>query len=800
MKKAFITTIFVLVIGAPLGLYSLAKFVIAPYEGVLTMSSLESKVTITRDRWGIAHIEAENEFDLQRGLGFAMASDRLFQMDLLRRVANGELSEIFGSKMLKHDIFLRKLRLRKSADEFFNKKRHLLEGRMIKLVEAFYEGVHHYMQTQPLPIEFQVLGYRPRAFRIEEAMAVSGYLSLSFAEGLIADPLFSDLLNHFPADLVDLMRIRHRNDKNIVTQSMKEKKQEAVSFQLDENLWYSDFLETHDLLRDRFGLFHGSNSWVVAGNKSQSGHPLLANDPHVAFSNPGIWYEAHLRSPDYEVYGHYIPVIPFPSMGHNTDRAWAVTMSEVDDIDLYQEKIHPDDPTRVMYREEWVEMKSYQEKIKVRGEKDKIVDVFITPHGPLINKTKYEVKGKDVSIKWSYHHPENNIAMAFYKLAHTKKLEDLSPALSYAGAPGLNISWVDKEGNIAWKVMGKIPLREGFRGHQILEGWSGKHEYSRYLTIDENPGLINPESGVIVTANYRPLYNGPFPIDGYWQPSERLERIHELLLKKEKWSIEEFKKIQFDQFVANGSELIKELLKECPQRIDPFEAKVHREISNWDGGSSVESVGSSIFHMWIYHVGREALIDELGEKRYIAYNKVSDFWNHFKSFIKVEDSPLWDDTRTPQKESRGDIIRRAFKITSHKLKSRLGEDISQWKWGRLHTVTFQHPLGKVKPLNQIFDIGPFPAGGGQFQIDNMSTARYLDTFEVRLGPSSRRLIDMQNPSYSLNILPTGNSGQILSPYNKNQADLFLKGKYRPQWMNLEDVKRYPHKVLKLNPS
>jgi penicillin amidase len=794
MKKIFLSVFLTLFVLGGAWLYYRVDSSKPPLEGNIQIKGLEKPVFVTRDHWGIPHIEAQNEMDLHRALGFVMASDRLFQMDLLRRIANGQLSEILGEKALKFDILLRTLRLRGHMDDFWEKNRHKLDPHMLKLMDAFLAGVHAYIQTRPLPPEFLLLGYRPKPFTMTEAMGISGYLALSFAEGLLADPLYTDLLDEFPQEEVAKLFIRHQNDRNIVTEPS------GMSFNLNESKWYSDLLETHDFFRDVLGLFHGSNSWVLGPKRSKSGFPILANDPHVAFSNPGIWYEAHLKSPEYEIYGHFVPMVPFPVMGHDQQRGWAVTMTEIDDLDLYREKINPKNPNQVMFKNEWVEMKHIKETIKVRGGKDKKIIIKMTPHGPLIDDTQYGHQGLNLAVKWSFHHPENDIATAFYKLSRSKKLEDLPEAIKHGATPGINVSWVDKEGNIAWKVLGKIPLRRDFRGNQLLEGWSGRHEYERYFTIDENPGLTNPEDGVIVTANYHPQYNGDLPIDGYWQPSERFERIYDLLKQKEKWTLKEMEVIQNDQFVVTADWMVPILIGAIDNPSNQMEKEALSYLRKWKGNSDRESIGSSIFHMWTHYVGKQALLDELGEKRFVAFNKIADFWNFFKTFIKESESPWWDNIKTAQKEGRRDIIQSAFKKSLAVLKSRFGEDMSQWQWGKQHTVEYEHPLGKARPLNKIFNLGPYPAGGGYFQVDNMSTARYDDRFHTKLGPSTRRLIDYKDPVRSWGILPTGNSGHLLSPFYKDQAQAFLNGQYRPQYLSIEDVRKKAHHLLKLLPA
>lgn len=792
MKKSYLLSIPVIILLIPVFLFGWLYSSKPILDGELKLPGLKEKVKVVRDKNGIPHIEAKTEVDALRALGYVMASDRLFQMDLLRRIGNGQLSEVLGEKTKDVDILLRTLRIRRTMDVFFNFNRNKIDPVILEKYHAFLGGVHHFMREGNLPPEFKILGYKPRPFTIQEAMSISGYLSLSFAEGIIADPLYSDLLSKFPKKQVDEIFIRHKNDINSITKKIKENN-------FTKSTWYNRVLKSIDFLEANLGLFHGSNSWVMSGKLSKSGSPLLANDPHVAFSNPGIWYEAHINTPEYEIYGHFIPLIPFAIMGHDKNRGWAVTMAETDDLDIYEEKVDPI-KKRVMSNGIWVPLEEYEEVIKIKGEPEHRLIVSLTPHGPLIDKTKYGYETKHLSIKWSYHHPENDVITAFYKLSHSTKMSDLKDALKHGATPGLNVSWADKDGNIGWHVMSKIPIRpKNVSGAKVLEGWSGKEEYVRYFTIDENPHLYNPESGLIVTANYYPIYDGALPLEGYWQPSERVERIEFLLNMKEKWSLEELKAVQTDQFFVQAERMLPVLLKSVtPVGFNQQEAI--RILKSWKGESGVDSKGSSIFHMWLFKTIEETLVDELGEKSFKSLSRVADSWHFFKTLLHQPKSIWWDDIRTKgKKETRDDILGRAFVSAIDLLQKKLGSSPSKWAWGNLHTIEFGHILGKAKPLNHIFNLGPYPAGGGFSQVDNMSSKRTDFGFSVTLGPSTRRLVDFKNPSESWGILPTGNSGHALSPYFDDQVEAFLNGKYRRQWMDMTKVMNHSNHVLNFIP-
>ncbi len=761
-------------IGGGLLLQYYTKSKLPQYSGELSLSGLVTQVNVTRDKWGVPHIYASNELDAQRALGFTMAADRLFQMDILRRLVNGELSEILGPKTLQLDILLRKLRIRAHMNESWRSNRYKMDSQMVALMNAFLEGVHHYMQTQPLPLEFDILGYRPRPFTIEESLGISGFLALNFAEGIIADTLYTDLLARFPAEVVEKMWPQGplKEESSIV------KPASEVSYTIQKEGQYQDLLKVYNGLKDYFGLLHPSLSLIIAPAHSTSGAALLSNDSQTILSNPSLWYEAHIRTPEHEIYGHFIPLFAFPLIGHDKNRGWAITMAEVDNLDIYDERIN--DKKQVMYRGSWVPLKEYSEKIKIKDHKDHEVTVRVTPHGPIINDSKNH------AVKWSYHHPENNIAMAFYKLSRTKSLSDLNSALDYGATPALNISWADTKGNIAWKVMGKIPMRRGFTGNQILEGHSGVHEYERYLTINENPGEVNPESGVIVTTNERPESGG------------RIERIKNLLATKEKWSLDGLISIQNDQFVVKGIEVRDILLSEVRAQTE-MQKEIIGKFKDWNGHSGKDSFGSVLFHMWVEQLVQLTLKDDLGGTAYMAFSRLTKFEVFLKNLIADPSSPFWDNLKTKEKENRGDIINSSFQITVNILKSYLGKDHAQWKWGDLLSIEFEHPLSRVSPWGNVFNLGPYPVGRVRSQVETLFGIRRSEYFKVKHGAGIRRLIDFKDSSVSLGILPTGNGGHFNGPFTNDQVNIYLKGGHRAQWLNKKDVKQHSHSSLVLKP-
>jgi penicillin amidase len=746
-------------------------------------SILEKDVDVYYDDFGIPHINAKNISDAYKAFGYVMASQRLFQMDVFRRVVSGRLSEIFGDKTIQADILMRKLQIKKNALKQLHHPKLSDEAKII--MKSFLEGIHQYIDDGVLPVEFDILGYKPDRFETLDLMAISGYMALSFAEGVTGDILNAKLIQTLPEDKLEIIRTGADADFQYFNSQKTVQSDILKSF-------HSSVSEISNV----FPLFHGSNSWVLSGSRTKSGKPILANDPHIAASSPHIFFEAHIKVDNYEVYGNFIPLIPFAVMGHTPYSAWGVTMAELDDLNIYDEKVNPEDKTKVMYLNEWVDIESRVEKIKVKDSKNISVEVSSTPHGPILSGSQFDVKGKTLSLSWSVFHPENNIVQGLYEIPLAKTVTDLKTAVSHGAAPGLNISWVNNDGDIVWWVLGMFPkFPEGVDSDLILNGSDGSNEIERYYTIDENPHLINPESGVITTANYKPQQAEFSHFDGYWQPGGRYFRIEELLSEKQIWSVDDLKKIQTDNIIPSLVSIKSQFAKAIDlPKLSRYEKKVYTIFSKWDGGTSTESIGSSIYHYWNYHNIKNAFLDELGEKDFIQFGRTADFWHSYKKILFSLKHSFWDNIKTDRVESGEDIITLSFQTTVEQLREKFGDDTSRWKWGKLHTAEYIHPLGSVKPLNYLFNIGPIEANGGRYVINNLGHKKHTKDFKVVHGPATRRIIDMINPRSTLGIMPTGNSGNFNSEHFDNQLKLYHSDKYRIQEMDWENIEKL--KVLK----
>ncbi len=811
LSVIFISLIAVLtLVSAGIGIWLYTR--LPDIDGAFSGKYLHDKVTVIRDNWGIPHIEAQNGSDAYFAYGFTLAQDRLFQLELQRRASKGELAEIFGPSLLNTDKMFRTFMFRHTAELQLKNEKNF-DPEALGLLDAFLTGVNFFIDTQKLPVEFALLGIKPEKFTRTDCLSMIAYMAYNFSFAIETDAAFSMIKAGFPDIDIDVLFPEYslENPTSIMDSDESPKPGLAPAAESQPPVTGcqppKSLLRIAAILKDtvRFSpKFWGSNSWVIAPSRSESGKAILANDPHVSLSNPCVWYEAHIRYGDYENYGWNLPLLPFPMIGHNRHKAWGLTMFPNDDLDLYYETFHPHDKTQVMYKGEWVKISTLEEVIKVKGEPDVKLEIRITPHGPLITDfLEGYSKEKPVSMYWVFHHAENPVLDVAYRMGTAKSPEDFEKAVSRLAAPGLNVSYSDHEGNIAWWAAGKIPVRPvHVNPKEILDGSSGKDEILGYLPFEENPHLMNPENGVIVTANNKPT-NKPVGsvanLPGYWPPCDRASRITQVLSGREKWNIEALKKIQLDVKSYSGPEMtanIIRILEQNPNTVKDFEdieKEAYNRLKSWDFQNDVSSAGATVFHFTCDHILKQILENKLGNKLFeLYYYGTWESQNFLKAFLREGRSPFKDNGTDIKKQAVVAGFKQAVKV----MKETLGGNIEKWQWGKVHTIEYAHPVGEQAPLNLIFNIGPFPAPGASDVITNFAADIKNDRYESHVGPSPRRLIDYGDLGKSYAALPTGNSGNFLSPHYDDQAEMYIGGEYRTVNFTSEQIgKNKRHEMI-----
>lgn len=752
LKRSLLAFVLLLCV-ASIGIYFFLRSTLAPMDGSLKIQNLSHPAQVTRDTYGIPHIRAENKMDALRALGFIQASERLFQMELARRMTHGELSEVFGEPAIKSDKLYRSLMLKRSMERMLaaEKAQGRFDEKLWAEMEAYFDGINQYAATQPLPYEMQILGMKPRPFTPLDAYIMTGHMAYNFGIALKADPLMTQIAG----------KLSHGQFQVLRNDPLK------APLKLADN----SFFRPYELLTE--GLFapsfDGSNAWLVGPERSQSGKSIFANDPHIGFSSPAVWFEAHIQTPEFEIYGHYLPLVPFAVLGHNRHHAWGFTMSLADDMDLYRETLDRDKKT-VLFKGKPAPYQEWNEVIKVKDQHDLVLNMIETAHGPIMDEFLTE---KNLALKWAFHKIENNPMKSLREMGEAKDIAAFEKALQYATAPGLNVMYADAE-NIAWWVFGDIAVKKNPNSDMLLDGSSGADEYERVLPWKEKPHSVNPASGIIVTANSRPPELNE-NIRGDWQSDDRYQTISRALAEKDQWSAEEFKALQTDNFNYQNRNILDKLL----QHIQLNEAdndkyrKQLEALKAWNLRSDINSKEASLFHQW-NNENILLMLNGFDEETRAAYLNTPYAWVFYERAILNPTSAWW----TQRKYT--DTISQGFVAAAEKLSDNP-------TWGALHTIEYKHPMGRNFPLDKIFNLGPYPMPGAYNDINNNKMRSMGGDFKVVAGPSTRRIIDFANPQKSWGINPIGNSGHILSPFYKDQVQMFLDGKYRPQLMDEKDI-------------
>lgn len=749
------------------------------YVGEAKLQNFPGEAKVFRDKYGIPHIEAESANAAYMALGYTMASDRLFQMELQRRVGKGELSEIFGSALVESDLFLRTLLLRKSAQDYLNANSKLAPEAWLEL-DAFLAGINAYIAENRLPIEFTILGFKPRPFERIDSIAFLYYMGFSFAEGIKSDSLFSILESELTGRVVSELFPRYDFEPNAsIIESQPGLRLSAQNIKGNEVPGVLGFLTALDKLEIPIQPLLGSNSWVLSGKRTASGGAVLANDPHIGLSNPGTWYEAHIKFPGYETYGYFLSILPFPLVGHNKEKAWGLTMLEQDDVNLYAETIVGD---KSLFKNVAVPLVYLEESIPQKNGTSIKATIRSTPHGPLVTDFVKGYGGRPLSLFWAQHHAINPLVEVLYLLGRANSLKEMEALGDLVVAPGLNISYADKNGNIAYFAIGKFPIVKG-NTRKILEGSTGESEVTGYLPFSQNPKLINPPGGIIATANNlvtsKPLPGIGMP-EGNWQPPDRFLRIKSLLESKDVWTTEDLSKMQNDTYSSFAPEFLKIALEAIGEGEGGQEKAAIAILRDWNFQNEKDSKGALVYQVLFAETHKAVFKDELGEKYYTLYGDFADSWISFRYMMRHPESLFWDDKATVGiKETQKDQIRLAFKNTIRFLVKEVSSSPSLWVWDRLFKVKHPHPLGKVPLLGKIFDLGPFPSMGGSEVINNLKYKLALGDFTAVAGPSKRRVIDYGNLANSRTQIPLGNSGHLGSPFYGNLVEDYISGKTRP---------------------
>jgi len=796
---ALIVLLTLLAIAAAVGIWH-ARGKLPQRSGTLPLAQLQAPVSVAWDERGVPHLKAQNEIDLYRALGFVHAQDRLFQMEMVRRLARGELAEVLGPKLLDTDRLFRTLRLRAHAQT--QVQRMNPESPTLRSLQAYLDGINQFQASRPLPVEFDLLGITPRPFTPADTLAVAGYLAYSFAAAFRTEPVLSYVRDRLGPAYLEVFDLDWHPLGVVGPQARR-----APASSLAAGDWQS-LTRLAQVSQEALALagvaqFEGSNAWAISGRLTGSGKPLLAGDPHIAYALPAVWYEAHLSAPGFELYGHHQALNPFALLGHNQAFGWSLTMFQNDDIDLVAEQVNPANPDQVWHQGAWVDLQSRQEMIAVKGAEPVALTLRRSPHGPIVNEAFADSLGTTpIAMWWAFLETENPLLDAFYELNRADTRAKARQASSKIHAPGLNIVWANAAGDIGWWAAARLPQRpENVNPSFILDAARGEADKPGFFRFADNPQEENPARGYIVSANHQPVPRSGVPVPGYYNLPERARRLDQLLRQPGiAWNLQNSQALQLDEQTDYAPRVLRPLL---PLLLalegNSTDRSLIEQLREWDGRHNAGSIAPTVYNQFIYELLKAAMADELGEARFGNLLRTRALDHALPRLAADPRAPWWDNRDTPQRESRNEIVQQAWRAALAHLQQTQGMSLPGWTWDNNHTLTHTHPLGRLPLLGPLFNVGPLPAPGGREIPNNLAQALGPSPWSVVYGPSTRRLIDFADAGQALGINPVGQSGVLFDPHYGDQARDFIAGRYQPMHLHAADVATHTRSTLVLRP-
>ena len=760
---------------------NISRRALPDYNADISLEGLKADVEVFRDKFGIPHVYAGTEHDLYTAVGFLLAQDRLWQMDLLRRVTLGRLSEIFGEGFVEADLLLRALR-------YTDKSMHLLQITDPKIkdaLEAFADGVNQYLMAHhgKLPPEFTILGYKPEPWESYHSLNLIGYMAWDLKAG------WSELLLEKIKRVTDSVHMIELLPDISVYKSFV---YPELNTNMTSTLVLSDLMEITRKL-DGLGveIFNGSNNWAVSGNKSVTGKPILANDMHLSLNIPGIWYQMHQTvKGKLNVTGVVLPGQPFVICGHNDRIAWGMTNTYVDNMDFYLEKINPSDSNQYLYLDEWKNFEIKKERIAIKGGDTLLRETRFSHRGPVISGFK-KIEKEIVTMHWVGDEFSNEMK-TIYLLNRAGNWEEFKEALRTFTSISQNIVYADQEGNIGLFCAAGIPIRNRTKSFGILPGWTDEFNWKGMVPFEELPFSYNPQNGFVSSANNKTVDETyPYHIGSWYDLPYRNDRIRELLGEKEKFSVDDFKRIQLDQRSRMAIHFQPQLLKALKSHdgLSELHQQCMQFVESWDGTMSKNGPEAAIFESFYIKLLRNLFSDELGTELFKNLEYVSSILRPAVYRILERNESAWaDDISTAGKESLADIYVRSFQEAVDDLQHQFDDDPSQWEWGNLLQFTLKHPLSSVRILDRVFSLnrGPYNVGGS-FHTVSKYTYPGNDFSQVNHGSSHRHIFTFDNWDESLTIIPTGNSGIPASKNYCDQTDMYIGGEYHKDLFSREAV-------------
>ena len=777
-------------------------------DGKLQLAGPGAAIDIVRDAQGVPHIYAQSAADAYFGLGFVHAQDRLWQMELNRRIPAGTMAEILGPNAEGTDRFLRTLGVRRNAEAILQN----LAPDARAALDAYAKGVNAYLANRkgPLPPEFLLTGApAPAPWQAVDSIGWQTMMSWDLGANWTQELLRMRLAQRLPLERINQFLPPYPGDAPLATQ--------------DYTKLYRELAGTTQQLEKVAAIAPpsyvdgmGSNNWVVDGARTESGKPLLANDPHLGLSAPALWYFAHLSAPGLNVIGATLPGLPAVVLGRNDRIAWGFTNTGPDVQDLFIERVNPANPKQYQTPDGWADFKLRTETIKVKGQPDVTLEVRESRHGPIISgalpfadRAPVDAKAHVIAFAWTALRPDDLTLQAGVRMNRAGNWEEFLASARDFASPQQNMVYADIDGNIGFVAPGRVPIRKAendLHGLAPAPGWDARYDWAGFIPFESLPRQFNPASHQVITANEKivaPDY--PYFLTSEWHLPYRADRIAELMAATPKHSLDSFGAIQKDVLSLAAREVLPLLLRTEPGSERAKSALA--ALSKWDGTMDAARAEPLILNAWLRELSRRMFADELGE------SMMQDFWS-----LRNVQQPLADILKNPRQLGAwcGDarqplaaeqalplcarLLSESLEATLDDLQRRYGEP-AKWRWGEAHAARSEHrPFGKVPLLAKAFDVRA-PSSGDNYTVNvgRYNLADEKEPFANRHAPSLRALYDLSDLENSRFMHSTGQSGNLLSPLYRNFSQRWAEVAYLPMQMRRPSVEKEQLGTLTLEP-
>ena len=770
------------------GLKEQAAAALRPLDGAISLRGFPGEASITTDRWGVPHVDASDRDALYAAQGYLHATERAWQVDFMRRVAQGRLAELVGEPGYGLDRFFRTIGIGRLVRRWVTEG---LDDDTVRIGRAYHAGFLAGIRSIPAPVEYQILAAEPPApHTFEDAMIDGLSISMLIAFGLsmnwtlelirfqLASALGAEramaLTPFLGAAPPDALPPRH-NDTGAVADMLATARQGGAGVP---------------------GV--GSNNWVLAGSRTTTGTPLLCNDPHLLVAMPAIWTEMHLRCPDMNVTGVSFPGVPGILIGHNDHCAWGFTNTQADVSDLYLERLS-EDGSAYEYDGTWFPIETIREEIAVRNEPEpRVLEVRRTRHGPLMTdilvgavdtQVREDAIAAPLAMRWMG--AERKISQRGIELLNTAQdWTSFREAAALWPSIGQNMVFADVDGHIGYQFTGVYPIRAKGSGAAPAPGWDPAYEWTGTIPFDELPWSYDPPSGALATANNRVVdLDYPYFLTNDWEPAQRIRRITAVLASREKHSTDDMAALHADTRSGLADELAPLALGATLRSADAEAAR--GMLAEWDHRMDAGSASAAVFALWLDALANVLFRTELGDELFDLYHTNRSWISAFAA-----ESAL---SHVAHRPDRDRVIDESLAHAYRHASERLGADPQAWRWGTLHQITFGHVLGRaLPPLAELFNAGPFEASGGDDTV-NRGTYTVGENFQTGGIPSYRQIVDLGDFDRSRSVITTGCSGNPASPYYSNQTALWLRGDYHPMVFSREAIANESVGTLTIKP-